>query len=200
MNRSTTGSKANAPDVARQLRLLRERKKISQKALAEASGLSRNTLSLLERGYTSPTLATLQKIADALNVSMSEFFQDSSQPDPTNDNLVLGLSDSAPKRSLNQETYRIDGLISALILHLEPKAKCGSLLPHGGEEFIYCLSGRCLISVDQQNHVLEPGDSLLFDGRFPHYCQSLSHETTKALVIFFDITSGELSKIPGDLG
>lgn len=188
MNRSMTGSKANAPDVASQVRLLRERKKISQQALAKASGLSRNTLSLLERGYSSPTLATLQKIANALNVNISEFFQDTRRPVPANDKLGLELSDSAPKHSLDQESYKIDGLISALILHLEPKAKCGSLLPHSGEEFIYCLSGRCLLSVDQQSHVLESGDSLRFDGRLPHYCQNLSHESTKALVLFLDIT------------
>ena len=96
------------------------------------------------------------------------------------------MPDPVLELSPGKGAYGIDGLISALILRLEPDAKCGSVLPHSGEEFIYCLSGRCLFTVDQHRYVLETGDSLRFDGRLPHFCQNLGYVTFKALVIFLD--------------
>ena len=50
-------------DVGKKIRVLREQRKLSQNALAEASNISRNTLSLIERGQTSPTVSTLKSLA-----------------------------------------------------------------------------------------------------------------------------------------
>ena len=60
-------------NVVCQIRISRERRNISQRSLAEASGLSRNTLSLLERGQTSPTVSTLKSLAKALGVDINAF-------------------------------------------------------------------------------------------------------------------------------
>ena len=185
MNRSTVSSESIVPGVARQIRLLREQQNFSQQALADASGMSRNALSLLERGKTSPMLDTLQKLADALQVDIGAFFQEGLRSGVVYDKADVGLSGSVSEWVSDRGTYGIDGLISALILRLEPGARCGSL-PHGGQEFIYCLSGKFLFSVDDQIYVLKPGDSLRFDGRLPHYCQNPGKETAKALVIFLD--------------
>ena len=172
--------------VARQIRVLREQQDLSQQTLADLSGMSRNTLSLLERGKTSPTLDTLQKLADALQVEIGTFFEEVSRPNVVFDKGSIDLTQAASEWPGDRGAYGIDGLISALILRLEPKARCGSLLPHGGQEFIYCLSGQFMFSVDDQVYALESGDSLRFDGRLPHYCQNTGQETAKALVIFLD--------------
>ena len=123
MKRSMAGGEAIAPDVARQIRYLRAQQKLSQQDLAEASGLSRNTLSLLERGRTSPTLATLQKIADALKVNISAFFQTNFWPTTIYNEAVTDLHEPiAMKSSSEGGACRIDRLISARILHIEPGA------------------------------------------------------------------------------
>jgi transcriptional regulator with XRE-family HTH domain len=186
MSRLNAGEESVVPAVARQIRVLREQQNLSQQALAETSGMSRNTLSLLERGKTSPTLDTLQKLADALRVDVGAFFKEVSQSEVAYDKAGAGLNDPISRWPEDQGVYGIDGLISALILRLEPKARCGSLLPHGGQEFIYCLSGQCTFCVDEKIYVLESGDSLRFDGRLPHYCQNNGRETAKALVLFLD--------------
>ncbi len=51
------------------VRRLRARKKLSQKALADRVGISVSYVSMLERGQRSPPLETIEKMARALGVS-----------------------------------------------------------------------------------------------------------------------------------
>lgn len=53
------------------LRQLRSERNISQRDLARMAGLSPNSISLIERDETSPSVATLQSLAAALNIRMS---------------------------------------------------------------------------------------------------------------------------------
>jgi len=57
------------PDV---LRELRKEKGFSQEGLAEEAGLHRTYISQIERGIKSPTLRSLEQLAGALGVSMTE--------------------------------------------------------------------------------------------------------------------------------
>lgn len=61
--------------LGNRLRELRRQQGLSLRALAEKSGLSANTLSLIENGKTSPSVATLQQIALALNIPITAFFE-----------------------------------------------------------------------------------------------------------------------------
>ncbi len=57
------------------LRELRENKKLSQEKLAEFCDLDRTYISLLERGLRQPTITTLFKLSDALNIKPSELVE-----------------------------------------------------------------------------------------------------------------------------
>jgi transcriptional regulator with XRE-family HTH domain len=58
-------------NVGESIRRLREAHNLSMRALAKASGLSANALSMIERGKTSPSISTLYKLADALGVPVT---------------------------------------------------------------------------------------------------------------------------------
>ncbi len=171
-------------NVAQRIRILRERRNLSQRALAEASGLSRNTLSLLERGRSSPTVSTLKRIASALGVDIETFFNPSEHV-----NIVHVKSDQRPHVQLLDVSMAdlgvgmLDQLVTPLVLQLMPEARSGPPISHGGQDFIYCVSGEVLYTVGGQAFVLEPGDSLLFEGRLPHRFQNTGSETTQVLIV-----------------
>jgi transcriptional regulator with XRE-family HTH domain len=57
---------------AANIRRLRSKKHLSQRALAEDVGISVSYVSMLERGQRSPPLGTIEKIARALRVTPAE--------------------------------------------------------------------------------------------------------------------------------
>ena len=66
--------------VGERLRELREKKKLSQGAVEERTGLLRCYISRVENGHTVPAVETLEKFARALEVPMYELFYDGDEP------------------------------------------------------------------------------------------------------------------------
>ncbi len=60
--------------VGKKIKLLRENKKLSQEDLGSLSNLERNSIGLIERGKSNPTLNSLNQIAEALGVDITELF------------------------------------------------------------------------------------------------------------------------------
>ncbi len=60
---------------ASNLKRLRVKARLSQEELALRSGLDRTYISGCERGVRNPSLVSVEKIAEALGVSVSEFFE-----------------------------------------------------------------------------------------------------------------------------
>jgi len=68
--------------IAKRVRNLRKTRGHSMDTLAELSGVSRSMISLIEREETSPTAAVLNKLADALGVTLASLFSDESRSSP----------------------------------------------------------------------------------------------------------------------
>ena len=66
--------------LAFEIRALREARGLSQRDLAEMVGTTQSAIARLEGGHVSPSLNTLDRIADALNVELSVTFVDLSSP------------------------------------------------------------------------------------------------------------------------
>ena len=61
--------------IAARVRELRGGRGLSLEALAEASGVSRSMISLIERGESSPTAVVLERLATGLGVSLATLFE-----------------------------------------------------------------------------------------------------------------------------
>jgi transcriptional regulator with XRE-family HTH domain len=61
--------------IAMRIKALRDKRQMSQEDLAERAGISRGYLARLETGRHDPTITTLEKLAKALHVKVTELLQ-----------------------------------------------------------------------------------------------------------------------------
>ena len=54
---------------------------------------------------------------------------------------------------------------------------------HGGEEFVFILSGKVIFQVGDERWALEKGDSIYFDAAIPHRGWSVGRDATALVVI-----------------
>jgi len=173
-------------DVGARLRILRTSAGLSIRALAEMSGLNVNTLSLIENGKTSPSVSTLQQLAGALGLPITEFFV-TEQGEKT----VVYQQDGGRPRALFEHGAMEDlgaGMsrfgAEPLIVTLKANADSGkNPIVHTGREFVYCLEGRVAYTVDAETYMLEPGDSLLFDAYLPHRWKNADAKPSRVLLV-----------------
>ena len=59
-------------NLAKNIKIERIKENITQQELANRAGLSRDTISQIERGIANPTLETIISIAKALNVDLNK--------------------------------------------------------------------------------------------------------------------------------
>ena len=139
--------RATEVSVAPRVRELRTRMGLSLRALAGRSGLSINTLSLIEKGKTSPSVATLQQLALGLGVTITAFFESTPSPRQvvlTRANMRTEVSvEGARLASLAQDLA--DTNVNCFVVKLTAGTSSGKrMIVHTGHEFVYTLSGQIL--------------------------------------------------------
>jgi transcriptional regulator with XRE-family HTH domain len=173
------------PDIGPRLRALRKRRGLSLRALAELGGLSANTISLVERGKTSPSVATLHRLATALGVSMTFFFEEDEQRDVVfvkADRRARTRSDSVTMENLGSGLR--DQAMEPLLVTLQPGAGSGDEpIVHVGHEFVFCLEGGIEYEIKDDRYLLDAGDSLIFEAHLPHRWRNVSDEPSAILLI-----------------
>jgi transcriptional regulator with XRE-family HTH domain len=189
-----TDRDAISVNVGSELRALREEKGLSIRALARASGISANAISMIERGKTSPSVSTLYKMADALKIPITDFFQ--SAPDLQNIvfRKALGRTRVPFQRGvwegLGGEEFI--GRVEPFALTLESGASSGPYpITHTGHEFVMCLRGQLEYQVEGEIYLLEPGDSLLFSSYLRHKWRNPGSNVTNAIFVLSGFEEGE---------
>jgi quercetin dioxygenase-like cupin family protein/DNA-binding Xre family transcriptional regulator len=173
-------------DVGSRLRELRTERSKSMRALARMSGLSTNALSMIERGRTSPSVSTLYKLSEALEVPITAFFR----TEPPKDKIVFRKSSERTRVSFQRGLWEglggesFVGQVEPFMLTLESGASSG---PHGmihsGHEFILCIRGQLEYEVEDQHFLLEAGDSLLFAARLRHRWRNGGKTVANAVLV-----------------
>ncbi|MDD2795380.1 helix-turn-helix domain-containing protein [Acidocella sp.] len=158
-----------------QVRMLRRRIGVTVAELAAASGISGGMLSKIENGQISPSLATLQALALALNVPITNFF--ASFEEKRDCSFVKAGTGVVIERRGSKAGHQYSLLGAALggtlrvepyLITLQEDAASYTAFQHEGTEFIYMLSGEVVYRHGDQAYHLTPGDALLFDSAAPH--------------------------------
>lgn len=172
--------------LGNRLRELRRQQGLSLRALAEKSGLSANTLSLIENGKTSPSVATLQQIALALNIPITAFFEIKVNREP----VIFTQKEHRTGSTFGHGSLEELGSgvgnegLQPFVVSFDPHTDSGPQpLSHEGSEFIYCLTGQVIYNVVGQEYTLQPGDSLVFSSKMPHTWHNPLDEISKIIIV-----------------
>lgn len=161
--------------IGAEIRKLRKRMDMTIAMLAESTGLSQGMLSKIETGQTSPSLSTLERIADALGTPLSSFFSATERSRDVSF-VPAGSGISIDRRGTRAgHLYQLLGhsvrggvQVEPYMITLDEGSETYDAFRHEGMEFIHVLSGRLVYRHGEQRFPLGPGDSLLFDALAPH--------------------------------
>ena len=185
---------AQSVDVGSRLQILRQERSMSVRALARASGLSANALSMIERGKTSPSVSTLYKLADAMEVPITAFFR----TEPEKSQVVFCQATGRTRVSFQRGLWEglggesFIGYVEPFMLTLESGASSGPFgMMHTGHEFVMCLRGTLEYQVEDQHFVLSAGDSLLFAAQMRHRWRNPGKMVANAIFVLAGFEQGE---------
>ena len=139
---------------------------LSLRDLAAKTSLTASFISQIERGITNPSLNSLRKIAEALEVPLLFFLTDNSRRSP------VVRRNARPRLELESLTVTYEMLTPDLSHKMEAiigTLQCGSgnvvrPLKIPTEEIILVLSGALKVVLNEDEYILNEGDSVYFEG------------------------------------
>jgi quercetin dioxygenase-like cupin family protein/DNA-binding XRE family transcriptional regulator len=155
---------------------------LSLRELAERADVSPSFLSQLENGRSSASIATLARIAGALEVTIADLFDS-------------GSIGPAPLRADERPVLRADDNVRKTLLtrsHLDGMGVYGAIFGPGGStgaeqyshpdnhEVVVVIRGELVVELNQARHVLGVGDSIDFDSTVPHRLVNDSDQDAEA--------------------
>jgi len=178
--------------IGREVRAFRKRQGITVAELSNLTNLSIGMLSKIENGNTSPSLTTLQTLANALSVPLTSFFrQYEEHREAVHTKAGDGLKiDREGTRAGHQ--YNLLGhignnssgvMVEPYLIELNTEADTFETFQHDGIETIYMLEGAVDYRHGNEVYPLRPGDTLFFDADAPHGPERLVSLPAKYLSI-----------------
>lgn len=172
MFRIVNDSSSTVTDLAANLRRLRVAGHLSLSELARATGISKATLSGIERGNGNPTVETLAALASALRVSVGELLE---QPELAPVYIVRGerAADGAAGRRALDGPGLGGGTLDVLELDLAAGdvEKIAPRTP-GSRTLLYVLQGRVIAGPVERVSELVAGDYASFPGDVPQQVEA----------------------------
>jgi len=169
---------------------LRTSRQQSLQELAAAASVSVSMISRIENGQASPSLATINALANALSVPAAYLLGDTRrQTDVSFVKSGGGLTVERRGRGAGHQ-YQLLGhsprahvLLEPYLITLSDRSEDFEMLVHEGIEFMYVLSGSFVYRVADRMYDMSPGDSLCFDAGVPHGPEKLLTTPIKLLAV-----------------
>lgn len=177
--------------ISRNVRRFREEQKLSQSALAEQAGLSKQTILAVEAGRANPTIDTLETLADALRVSTRALISEMGSEVLFQSGEIVQWQDQGPLslRSLDQ-AYGSGYVHNAVIRLDSHKGAVRSLSgTRGMLRHCYVLEGKVELGPEGRTVQATVGDFVRFPGEGAHFFQPI----TPSAMLFVVTTMPQLS-------
>ncbi|MBH2966807.1 HTH-type transcriptional regulator PuuR [Serratia marcescens] len=155
----------------KRLSQIRQQLGLSQRRVAELSGLTHSAISTIEQDKVSPAISTLQKLLTVYGLSLSAFFAEPEKPaEPqividSDDLIEIGSQGVSMKLIHNGDPNRT---LAMMIETYEPGTTTGERIKHQGEEIGTLLEGEVVLQVNGQRYHLLAGQSYAINTGIPH--------------------------------
>jgi XRE family transcriptional regulator, regulator of sulfur utilization len=169
------------------VRRLRTEQRMSLRTLAGRTDFSPSFISQVENGVVSPSIASMEKIASALGVTLGGFFAATAEGEPS---LIVRAGDRLQMSSLWSQG-RIEALSPMLGCRQEPvlitldhggrsaKHPC----PHNSEEFAFVLEGEPTLTLGPEDHLLGPGDAVTIRAQELRRWENRGNSIVRVLIV-----------------
>lgn len=169
-------------DIGAKIKRLRLSNQLTLEELANRSELTKGFLSQLERDLTSPSIATLENILEALGTNLKDFFSEDED-----EQIVFSKDDFFEN---TQDDYKISYIIpnaqknemEPILIELKEDKKSMEIDPHDGEEFGYVIQGKVTLVNGEEEYDVKKGETFYLKGNLPHYI--INRNDTLAKVIW----------------
>jgi len=161
--------------IAKRVREFRQELGLTVGQLADRSGISKGMLSKIENAQASPSLSTLARLSAAIQVPFTAFFRGLDE-----EHDALHVKAGQGLEIVREETraghrYQLLGSMRGQHRRMEPllvtlteRNEVFPLFQHPGTELLYMLEGVMEYGYGSSRYMLEPGDTLQFDGEVTH--------------------------------
>ena len=166
------GPDDTAEALARNLRRLRRERRLTLDQLARRAGISRSMLIQIEQQRVNPTLATLVRLAQALDVGLAELVELGRRRRvrvvPRADVVELWSSPGGSSGRLLVGSDQLDR-IELWDWRLEPgDVHEAEAHAPGTAEIVHVLDGELALEVDGETHAVAAGESVVFSADADH--------------------------------
>ena len=172
-------------NLGKQIRHHRKQKNLTLKQVAEKAECSDVFISQVERSLASPSIATLKRIANALDVNLITLLQ---ADEAAEEHVVTRKKDRVQFKFPHTEVY--SELLTTNIRNkqmqpiykiVKPGAGSEGTYRHEGEEMGVVLEGTLELIVDHQVYELEPGDAFYFSSSRKHGYRNKGKQETRLI-------------------
>lgn len=173
-------------DIGKKIEKYRRAKDWSIRELAKLAEITPSMLSQIERGLANPSIQTLKVLAKELGVPTFSFFLEETQ---TADLVVR--SNERKKMVVDNLSYELlspdfSGTLATAVMKVPPNTSSSEkLLEHKGEEVAFVLEGKITLYLNEEEYILEKGDSVKIPAYMKHKWEN-SYDQDAA--ILFSVT------------
>lgn len=178
-------------ELASRIRLWRVARGWNQQDLADRAGFARSTLSKIENGLLSPTFEILLKIARGFGCDLSDLVR-SDGPMLAGRMVIARGAEGAAVENANTRLWSLAGSLkgrsfqSMIVDFTQTDLDAfGPWNRHETEDMLFVIKGRLAFhSEGYETAILNPGDSVHFDGAMPHACLTAGPGSCRCLYVF----------------
>ena len=164
-------------DIGKKLKELRLQNELTLGDLASRSELTKGFLSQVERNLTTPSIATLADIVEALGSNLSDFFHEEEEKQIVFSNqdffVDYQIEWVIPNAQKNQ--------MEPIVLTLHPHGKSQEMSSYQGEEFGYVLKGTITIVQGNKKYKVKAKETFYMSGDKSHYLYNHGNSEAKVL-------------------